>query len=52
MGEGRRQGRKKGGKENSVSLVNRKKYIVKLQLNAILYCPDWPELHLTMASVV
>ena len=50
MGEGRREGRKKGW-GNSVSLVNRKEYIVKLQFDATLYCPYWPGLHMTVASV-
>lgn len=51
MREGRREGRRK--QERKFCIISKqKKYILKLQLDAILYYPDWPELHLTMASVV
>lgn len=39
MGEGR------GWEVSSASLVNRKKYTLKLQLDAVLYYPDWPILY-------
>lgn len=50
--EGRKEGGKKGKQERKFCIISKQKKIhIKTTIRCILYYPDWPELHLTMARI-